>query len=66
MTSNIDAFRTASVLICKYGDEANLVAAVRRTACSRQARDGSAVWQRVLTAVEETRWKEPQESEVVN
>ena len=67
MTSDLDIYRTASVLIREHGDEADLVAAMRADSFL-EAGDmaGSAVWRRVLKAIKEIWREEPREGEVVN
>jgi hypothetical protein len=67
MTSEIDIYRTASVLIRDYGDEADLVAAMRADAMlEKGSLDGLRVWKRVLAAVKEIQRQEPREGEAVN
>ena len=67
MTSEIDIYRTASVLIRDYGDEADLVAAMRADAMlEKGSLDGPRVWKRVLAAVKEIQREEPREGEAVN
>ena len=67
MTSEIDIYRTASVLIRDYGDEADLVAAMRADAMlEKGSLDGLRVWKRVLAAVKEIQREEPREGEAVN
>ena len=67
MTSEIDIYRTASVLIRDYGDEADLVAAMRADAMlEKGSLDGQRVWKRVLAAVKEIQREEPREGEAVN
>ncbi len=54
MTSDLDIFRTASILIREHGDEADLVAAQRADSFLEASDvDGSAVWRRVLKALPE-------------
>ncbi len=66
VTTDLDIYRTASVLIREHGDEADLVAAERADSFL-DAGDmaGSAVWQRVLKAIKEIRCQEPREGEAV-
>ena len=67
MTSDLDIFRTASVLICEHGDEADLVAAMRADSFLEDGDiDGSAIWKRVLKAIKEIQREEPREGEAVN
>ena len=67
MTSDLDIYRSASVLIREHGEEADLVAAERADSFL-EAGDmaGSAVWRRVLKAVKEIQREEPGEGEAVN
>jgi len=67
MTSDLDIYRTASVLIREHGDEADLVAA-QRADSFLEAGDmaGSAVWRRVLKAINEIRREKRYEGESVN
>ncbi|HEX9597107.1 MAG TPA: hypothetical protein VF982_09540 [Anaerolineales bacterium] len=67
MTSDLDIYRTASVLIREHGDEADLVAAMRADSFLKAGdMAGSAVWRRVLKAIKEIWREEPREGEVVN
>lgn len=67
LTSDLDIYRTASVLIREHGDEADLVAAMRADSFL-EAGDmaGSAVWRRVLRAIKETWREEPHDGEAMN
>ncbi len=54
MTSELDIYRTANVLIREHADEADLVAAERADGFLEVGDiDGSAVWKRILAAVKE-------------
>jgi hypothetical protein len=67
LTSDLDIYRTASVLIREHGDEADLVAAQRADSFLEAGdMEGSAVWRRVLKAIKEIRREEPREGEAVN
>ena len=67
MTSNLDIYRTASVLIREHGEDASLEAAQRADAMlDRGSVDGQRVWKRVLAAVREIQRQEPREGEAVN
>jgi len=67
VTSAIDIYRTASVLIREHGEDAALEAAQRADAMPEKGSlDGQRVWKRVLAAVKEIQRKEPQEGEAVN
>ena len=67
MTSDLDIYRTASVLIREHGEDASLEAAQCADAMlDRGSLDGQRAWKRVLAAVKEIRREEPREGEVVN
>jgi hypothetical protein len=67
MTSDLDIYRTASVLIREHGDEADLVAAQRADSFLEAGDvDGQMIWKRVLKAVKEIQREEPHEGEAVN
>ncbi len=67
MTSDLDIFRTASVLIREHGEEADLEAAQRADSfLDAGDLDGQRVWKRVLAAVKEIQRQEPREGEAVN
>ncbi len=67
MTSDLDIYRTASVLIREHADEADLEAAQRADAMlEKGSLDGQRVWKRVLAAVREIQREEPEEWEAVN
>ncbi len=54
MTSDLDIFRSANVLIREHGEDAALEAAQRADAMLEKGdMEGAAVWRRVLRAVEE-------------
>ncbi len=54
MTSEIDIYRTANVLIREHGEDAALEAAQRADALlEKGCLDGQRVWKRVLAAVKE-------------
>jgi hypothetical protein len=62
MTSDLDIYRTASVLIREHGDEADLVAAQRADSFLEAGDvDGQMIWKRVLKAVKEIQREEPHE-----
>ncbi len=67
MTSDLDIYRTANVLVKHYGEDAALEAAQRADAMlEKGCLDGQRIWKRVLAAVIEIlRW-EPREGEAVN
>ena len=67
MTSDLDIYRTASVLVKHYGEDAALEAAQRADAMlEKGSLDGQRVWKRVLAAVKEIQRKVPREGEAVN
>jgi len=67
VTSDLDIYRTASVLIREHGDEADLVAAQRADKFLKDGdMAGSAAWRRVLKAIKEIWREEPREGEAVN
>ncbi len=54
MTSDLDIYRSASVLIREHGEDASLEAAQRADAMLEKGDvEGATVWRRVLKAVEE-------------
>ena len=62
MTSDLDIYRTANVLVKHYSTEADLEAAQRADAMlEKGSLDGQRVWKRVLTAVDEIQREEPRE-----
>ncbi len=67
MTSDLDIYRTANVLVKHYGEDAILEAAQRADAMlEKGCLDGQRVWKRALAAVKEIQRQEPQEGEAVN
>ena len=67
MTSDLDIYRTASVLVKHYGEDATLEAAQSADAMlEKGSLDGQRVWKRVLAAVREIQRQEPREGEAVN
>jgi hypothetical protein len=67
MTSDLDIYRTASVLIREHGDEADFVAAQRADSFLEAGDiDGQMIWKRVLKAVKEIQRQAPREGEAVN
>ena len=64
MTSDLDIYRTASVLIREHGKGTALEAAQRADAMlERGDKEGAAVWRRVLKAVDEMQRMERREDE---
>ncbi len=59
MTSDLDIYRTAAVLVKQHGEDAPIHAAMRADAMLEAGDpDGLAVWKRILRAVEELLSKE--------
>ena len=67
MTSDLDIYRSASLLIKQHGPDAPIHAAMRAGELL-EAGDlgGYAVWRRVLRAVEELQGTEPKSGEAVH
>ncbi len=56
MTSDLDIYRTAQVLVKRHGEDAPIEAAMRADAMlGKGDLDGYAVWARILRAVENLR-----------
>ncbi len=67
MTSDLDIYRTANVLIREHGEDADLEAAMRADVMlEKGCLDGQRVWKRVLAAVKKIQREEPEEGEAVN
>ncbi len=67
MTSDLDIYRTANVLVKHYGEDAAPEVAQRADAMlEKGSLDGQRVWKRVLAAVKEIQRREPREGEAVN
>ncbi len=67
MVDDIDVYRSAKVVIEQYGQDAPINAAMRADAMlDKGDLDGSAVWKRILQAVEELQGVEPEISERIN
>jgi hypothetical protein len=67
MTSDLDIYRTASVLLREQGDEADLVAAQRADSFLEAGDvDGQMVWKRVLKAVKEIQREKSRNGEVMS
>ena len=61
MISDLDIFRSASLLVKQHGEDAPIHAAMRADAMLEAGDlDGYAVWKRILRAVEELRGKAPE------
>ncbi len=67
VTSDLDIYRTASVLIREHGEDADLKAAQRADAMlEKGSLGGQRVWKRALAAVKEIQREKPEEWEAVN
>ncbi len=67
MTSDLDIYRSANVLIREHGDGAALEAAQRADAMLEKGdMDGGAVWKRIVAAVEEIERTERREEEAAH
>jgi hypothetical protein len=67
MTSDLDIYRTANVLIREHGEDAALETAQRADAMlEKGSLDGQRVWKRVLAALKEIQRQELREGEAVN
>ncbi len=66
MTSNLDTYRCAHLLIKRYGDDAPIEAAMRADGCLAAGnKEGEAVWLRIVKAIEELLSKErPEDAKV--
>ncbi len=66
MTSDLDIYRTASVLIREHGEDADLVAAERADSFLDAGDiDGSMIWKRVLKVIKETQRQERSSRELL-
>ena len=67
MTSDIDIYRSARLIINQHGEDAPIHAAMRADAMLEVGDlDGLAVWQRILRAVTELRETAPKSGEAVH
>ena len=67
MTSDIDIYRSAQVLVKHHGQDAPIHAATRADAMLEAGDlDGYEVWKRILRAVEELRGAVPKSGEAVH
>ena len=67
MTSDLDIWRSANLLVKRHGPDAPIHAAMRADAMLEAGDlDGLAVWKRVLRAVEELQGTAPKLSEAVH
>ncbi len=64
MTTELDIYRTANVLVKRYGEDAALEAAQHADALlEKGCLDGQRVWKRVLKAIKDIQRQEPREGE---
>ncbi len=67
MTSDIDIFRSANILVKQHGEDAPIHAALRADAMLKAGDlDGYAMWKRILRAVEELQETAPKSGEAVH
>ena len=67
MIADLDIFRSAKVIIKRYGEDAPIHAAMRADAMLEAGGlDGFAAWKRILRAVEEMQRKAPKSGEAVH
>ncbi len=60
MTSDLDIYRAARLLVDEHGEEASFEAALGAEAMlERDDLDGAAVWKRILGAIRELQDREP-------
>jgi len=67
MIPDLDIYRSAQVLVKRHGDDAPIHAAMRADAMLEKGDlGGSAVWKRILRAVEELQGTAPKSGEAVH
>ncbi len=67
MTSDLDLYRAASVIIKQYGEGAPIHAAMRADATLKAGDpDGYEMWKRILRLIEALQGTEPKSGEVVH
>ncbi len=67
MTSDLDIFRSAYLLVHQHGEDAPIEVAMRADAMLEAGDlDGYGVWKRALRAVEELQGAEPKSGEAVH
>ncbi len=67
MTSDLDIYRAASLIVKRHGEDAPIHAAMQADALLEAGDlDGLAVWKRVLRAVEELQGTAPKSGEAVH
>jgi len=65
MTSDLDIYRSAKLLIDHHGEDAPIVAAQQVDACwERGDLDGKAVWMSVIRAIKELLDQQPPSSDI--
>ena len=65
MTSDLDIYRSAKLLVDKHGEDAAIFSAMQADRCLEAANlDGKAVWMRVIRAIKELQQREPGERAV--
>ena len=66
MISDIDIWRSANVMVKRYGEDAALEAAKRADELLEAGDvDGCTVWKRIVAAVEDLQWTKPRQNEAV-
>ncbi len=67
MTSDLDIYRSANLLVSQHGEDAPIEAAMRADAMLEAGDlDGLATWKRILRAVEELQGTVPKSGEAVH
>ncbi len=67
LVSDLDIYRSANVLVKQHGQDAPIHAAMRADELLEAGNlDGSAVWRRILRAIEELQGSEPKPGEAVH
>ncbi len=67
MTSDLDIYRSANLLVKQHGEDAPIHAAMRADAMLEAGDlDGYRTWKRILWAVRELQWAEPGPGEAVH
>lgn len=67
MTSDLDIWRTANILVKQHGDDAEIVAAQRADELlDKGDLEGQRVWKRIVAAVRELQRNEPLKGEPIN
>ncbi len=67
MTSDLDIYRSANLLVKQHGDDAPIEAAMRADSMLEKGDlDGYRTWKRILRAIEELQGTEPKSGEAVH